>query len=73
MNDRCIFSGNVNNFKLFRVESQYNSHFCKLLRSSCNFVQSEELYIVKYRRVSSKKSLTVLLLAYSGRSFHLYE
>ena len=47
---------------------QSDSHFCKLLRSSWSLVQSEELWIVRYRRVSSAKSSTVLLETYSERS-----
>ena len=47
---------------------QSDSHFCKLLRSSGSLVQSEELWIVRYRRVSSAKSRTVVLETYYGRS-----
>ena len=36
---------------------QSDSHLCRLLRSSLSLVQSEELWIVRYRRVSSAKIL----------------
>ena len=36
---------------------QPDSHLCKLLRSSWSLVHSEELWIVRYRRVSSAKEL----------------
>ena len=43
---------------------QSDFHFCKLLKSSWSLVQSEELWIVRYRRVSSAKSRILLLETY---------
>ena len=61
----CIIS----HFSGWKDICQSDSHISKLLRFSWSFSQSVELWIVKYRRVSSAKSRTVLLETYSGRSF----
>ena len=43
---------------------QSDSHLSRLLRSSWSLMQSEELWIVKFMRVSSAKRRTVLLETY---------
>ena len=59
----------ISHFSAWKDICQSASLFFKLLRSSCSLAQSELLLTVRYRRVSSAKSRTMLLLeTYSGRS-----